>query len=230
MPGEKQKTYRRFLGMIFSGGVRAMLETERQRVTDEKDPKKWENAKNSCFLTKPERRFSAKSTFIHKGETPSSPDSIWLEILGLEVRTEMGGTTRCAGVSPPKGPANAAFTIPTYWIIFRGNSCGTQIFPGIPEKSEVSQELRRSSTLPRRGPQARAEFGGDWLARCQPGRPGTMNHKGAARFAGWARFQKTSIAPAAFTHRAKACKTLLSHPILVTTGDAGREAFYVVSF
>jgi hypothetical protein len=103
MPREKRKTYGRFLGTIFSGGVRAMLETERQRVTDEKDPKKWEKAKNNCFLTRPERRFSAKSILpSREGETPSSPDSIWLEILGLEVRTEMGGTTRCAGVSPSR--------------------------------------------------------------------------------------------------------------------------------
>jgi hypothetical protein len=47
MPGEKQKTYRRFLGMIFSGGFRKMLLPGTQGLAARKDTKKRKNTKNS---------------------------------------------------------------------------------------------------------------------------------------------------------------------------------------
>jgi hypothetical protein len=50
-----------------------------------------------------------------------------------------------------------------------------------------------------------------------------MNHKGAARFAGWARFQKTSIAPAAFTQPRKNLQDAFVSPTFITPDGAGRN-------
>jgi hypothetical protein len=50
MRAEKQKTYGRFLGMIFPGEPQAVLVAERQRVAEENMIKKWQTRKIVGFL------------------------------------------------------------------------------------------------------------------------------------------------------------------------------------
>jgi hypothetical protein len=58
---KKQKTYGRFLGMIFSGGFRALLVAGLQRVAMAKNTKKCKMKKKSVIFFGPTPRFSAKA-------------------------------------------------------------------------------------------------------------------------------------------------------------------------
>jgi hypothetical protein len=56
----KQKTYHRFFGTIFFGGVGSPLVVERQRLATEKIPKKRKNAKEYAKNFSSDPGFSAK--------------------------------------------------------------------------------------------------------------------------------------------------------------------------
>jgi hypothetical protein len=61
---KKRKTYRRFLGMIYFGGVRAALVFEGQRVATKILSKSRKSAKKSVKYFLPKAHFSAKGKLI----------------------------------------------------------------------------------------------------------------------------------------------------------------------
>jgi len=69
---KNQKTYGRFLGMIFGGGCKSAFVLERQGFAEPKIPKKRKNVKKSVKYFSGDPRFSAKPSvfsgaeFFHK--------------------------------------------------------------------------------------------------------------------------------------------------------------------
>ncbi len=71
--GNKPKTFHRFSGTIFLGGVGSALVIERQWVAMGKIPKNWENAKKSAKYFPWDIRFSAKMPLLVQMRSAGAP-------------------------------------------------------------------------------------------------------------------------------------------------------------